>query len=279
MGNRIRMRRRRLRDLLRVDGYPDFHRYLVAQAIGRYRASLPAGSTGLGSVLAVGANWREARLLREFPFDHIQLSGLTEPDDALREELSRDARLDYERQNLECVALSSRSFDLVFCKEALHHLARPVLGLLEVLRLCRRGALVIEPHESLAGRLFASMGLASVYESDQAGNADFRDNYVYRWSRRQLVSILNSYYLESGYGLDLTVGWLSSPYNAGGTRARRRAAALAGWAMSLVPGSRGNYMTALITPGSNLPGEPIALQTWATSASSENISGQARASA
>jgi SAM-dependent methyltransferase len=256
--NRVRLYRRSLRDLLRIDSHPDFHDYLFAHAMQRYRASLREPERDLGSILAVGANHREASALTGQPFRRILLTGIADPDPAIRSVEAADSRVRYRIENSEHLSLDSRSFDFVLCKESLHHLARPVLGLYEMLRVCRRAALIIEPYDTLAGRLLERLGLSTVYETDQVGNIGSRDNFVYRWSRRQLESLLNSYYLESDYALEITLGWLSSRYNAHPLRAVRRLAALAGWALSFLPESRGNYMTALIIPGRDLPPEPAA---------------------
>jgi SAM-dependent methyltransferase len=257
--NRVRVRRRALRDLLRIDSHADFHDYLFRHALGRYRAHLPDGDRGLGCVLAIGANHREAEALGKLPFDRILLTGLCDPDDAIRAVARRDPRVDYRIENAECLSFDSRSFDLVFCKESLHHLARPVLGLYEMLRVCRRAALWIEPHDTLAGRLFERLGLATVYETGQVGNLAARDNFVHRFARRSLEQLLNSYYLDSDYRLEIHLGWMSSRFNAHPVRAVRRAAALAGWALGFAPGSRGNYMTALLLPGRDLPPDPVAV--------------------
>lgn len=254
--NRVRLYRRSLRHLLRIDSHADFHDYLLTHAIERYRASLREPERDLGSVLALGANHREASALAGLPFRRIVLTGIADPDPAVRSAEGRDPRVRYRIENAEHLSLDSRSFDFVLCKESLHHLARPVLGLYEMLRVCRRAALIIEPCETLAGRLFERLGLSTVYETDQVGNIGSRDNFVYRWSRRQLESLLNSYYLESDYTLEITLGWLSSRYNAHPHRAVRRLAALAGWALGFLPESRGNYLTALILPGRDLPPDP-----------------------
>ena len=254
--NRVRLHRRPLGDLLQIDSHADFHRTLFAHAIERYRASLRGPQTDLGSVLALGANHREACELSAMPFRRIQLAGIADPDPAIRSVERSDPRVSYRIENSERLSLESRSFDLVFCKESLHHLARPVLGLYEMLRVCRRAALIIEPYHALAGGLLARIGRSTVYETDQVSNLGARDNFVYRWSRRQLESLLNSYYLESDYTLDITLGWMSSRYNAHRLRAVRRLAALAGWGLGLLPGARGNTMTALIVPGRDLPADP-----------------------
>jgi len=256
--NQTRIRRRSFRDLAAIDSTADFHTYALEHALGLYAAHCRERGRGLGSVLAIGANRREAHRFVHHPFDEILLTGLLESDDALREVERTDPRVNYRVENAECLSFPSRSYDLVFCKESLHHLARPVLGLYEMLRVCREAAILIEPYETWAGRILQTLGIATVYEKNQIGNVAARDNYVYRWHRRDLEALLASLYLESGYTLDLTLGWMSSRANGHRNPWIRRAAALCGWLLGWTPGSRGNYMTALITPGTNLPPDPGA---------------------
>jgi SAM-dependent methyltransferase len=254
--NRTRVYRRPLRDLLRIDSTVDFHDYAIRHAIERYRLLRDEQGLGLGTVLSIGSTRREARRFVEHPFDEIRLTGILDAEAELCEIASADPRVRYEKQNAERLRYASGSFDLVFCKESLHHLARPVQGLYEMLRVCRGAALLLEPYDSQLDGLLRRLGLSSVYESNQLGNLAVRDNFVYRWSRKELEFALKSLYLESGSSLELTLGWLSSRFNGHPKRAVRRFAALAGWLVGCVPGSRGNYMTALIGPGRDLPPDP-----------------------
>jgi SAM-dependent methyltransferase len=264
--NRTRVRRRALSELLSIDSTGDFHRHVLNQAIERYGAWCATQARPLGSVLAIGANRREAQAFSQHPFEQIVLTGLLDSDEQLRAIAATDPRIRYEKQNCESLGFASRSFDLVFCKEALHHLARPVQGLYEMLRVCREAALVIEPYDTQLDGVLRRFGLSTVYESNQLGNLALRDNFVYRWSRAQLEALLNSLYLQSGYSLELTLGWLSSRFNGHRRRAVRRLAAVTGWLIGFVPGSPGNYMTALIVPGSDLPPDPAPLGSRAEGA-------------
>jgi len=257
--HRTRVFRRSLRDLLRIDTTTDFHRYGIEHALGRYRVLREAQGVGFGSVLAIGSTHREARRFIEHPFEEICLTGILDNEAELLEFAASDPRVRYERQNCERLSYASASFDLVFCKESLHHLARPVQGLYELLRVCRAAALVLEPYDSQLHGLLRRLGLSTIYESNQVGNLALRDNFVYRFERKQLEFVLKSLYLESGSSLELTLGWLSSRFNAHPKWAVRRFAALAGWLAGFLPGSRGNYMTALIAPGRDLPPDPEAL--------------------
>ena len=258
-GSSVVVRGRALRDILSITSHDDFHDYLLDEGVERYAQCRRDQGLGLGRVLAICANKREARALRKHAFDEIVLSGITPPSDELENCIAGDERCSYIQENSECLSLASQSFDLVICKEGIHHLARPVLGVYEMLRITRDSILVIEPSESQVGRVLEMLGLASVYEVNQSGNIQYRDNYVYRWTVRHFDSLLKSYYLESGYRLDVTVGWMSSKFNANQYGVTRKLAALMGWLVGYLPGSRGNYMTALISSGKDRPEDPKPL--------------------
>ena len=61
----------------------------------------------------------------------------------------RDSRVSYHKENCENLSFASQSFDLVFCKEGLHHLARPVQGLYEMLRVSRKAVIFVESYDGL----------------------------------------------------------------------------------------------------------------------------------
>lgn len=121
-----------------------------------------------------------------------------------------------------------------------------------MLRCCRRAAIFIEPYDSLARRALERIRVASVYERRKR-NPGRRDNYVYPFSRRQLQNLLNSYYLDSGYRLELHYGWYSDRASWRAPAALRPLSAYAGWLMQYLPGAEGNLVTAVICPGADRP--------------------------
>ena len=208
--NRARIQRHPLRALWRVDSFEDYHGLLFDHALRGYLERAKRGGHAPGDVLAVGACWREAQTLVNYPFERITLSGIAEPDEATQKACAEDPRVRFEYANAERLPFASASFDLVFCKESLHHLARPVSGLYEMLRVCRRAVVFVEPWSCALVRLLDRVGVTTRYERGQRDNLGERNNFVYRWTQRQLEPLLCSLYLESGYELDLTVGWLST---------------------------------------------------------------------
>lgn len=254
--NTVKSRRYPLSRLRRINSHDSFHEFFLVDALERYRELVSPG--GLGRVLGICDKPWEAEIFVKYPFSQIVLSGVTDQSGEVMRRAAGDPRVSYEIQNAEGVRHESGSFDLVYCKEGLHHLARPVQGLYEMLRICRRGVILIEPNETIAGMLLDIFKLASSYETNQKGNIYLRDNYVFRFSPGLLTSVLNSYYLRSGYHLEMRFGWISSRYHLHVNRFARQALCIAGWLSGCMPGSRGNYMTAIILPGKNLPPDPGA---------------------
>ena len=85
----------------------------------------------------------------------------------------RDARLTPLELNAESIALADGSYDVVLVQDGLHHLARPVAGFNEMLRVARAAVVVIEPYESLVGKLFGQTW-------EKQGDAT---TYVFRWNQ------------------------------------------------------------------------------------------------
>lgn len=56
---------------------------------------------------------------------------------------------DYLVINAESISQPDDSFDYVLCKEALHHMPRPILAIYEMLRVARKGVIFIEPQDPL----------------------------------------------------------------------------------------------------------------------------------
>jgi ubiquinone/menaquinone biosynthesis C-methylase UbiE len=57
--------------------------------------------------------------------------------------------LEYLSVNAEKINCPDNSFDYILCKEALHHMPRPILAIYEMLRVARKGVIFIEPHDPL----------------------------------------------------------------------------------------------------------------------------------
>jgi ubiquinone/menaquinone biosynthesis C-methylase UbiE len=55
---------------------------------------------------------------------------------------------EFSRENAERLSFQDNSFDFALCKESYHHFPRPMLALYELLRVARKGVVLIEPNET-----------------------------------------------------------------------------------------------------------------------------------
>jgi len=56
--------------------------------------------------------------------------------------------LEWKKLNAEEISEADETYDFVLAKECLHHLPRPYLGLYEILRVAKKAAVIIEPHDT-----------------------------------------------------------------------------------------------------------------------------------
>jgi SAM-dependent methyltransferase len=94
----------------------------------------------------------------------------------------------------EQLPVADRSVDLVVVQDGLHHLRRPTIGFTEMLRVARRGVIMVEPH---TGAVATAIGT----QWEQGVTAPDIVNYVFRWDRRLVEQVLRSYLLQERVAL------------------------------------------------------------------------------
>lgn len=155
----------------------------LAESIERFRALAGASFSEQSSVLFLCAGeGAEASVC----YDVLGLRNVTFSDIspvAVTTGLNRDSRLKGFAADAENTGLNDASYDLVIVQDGLHHLRSPVRGFTEMLRIARLGAIFIEPHDALIGRLIGT-------EWEGHGDAV---NYVFRWTRRLVQQAASSY--------------------------------------------------------------------------------------
>ena len=98
------------------------------------------------SWLTIGdANGHDSIMLREQGITNVVASNLNA--NILR--LGNEAGFigEYLSINAESISLPDKAFDYVLCKEALHHMPRPMLAVYEMLRVARFGVFLVEPQD------------------------------------------------------------------------------------------------------------------------------------
>jgi len=105
-------------------------------------------------------------------------------------------------EDAERLSYPDGSFDVCVVHQGLHHCRSPHRALLEMYRVARRGAVLIEPQETALTRVGVRLGLGQQYECAAVAANDLRwggvqntdvPNFVYRWTEREVRKTLASY--------------------------------------------------------------------------------------
>jgi SAM-dependent methyltransferase len=112
-------------------------------------------------------------------YKHVLPTDITET--LLR--ISKDRGLidDYRLENAEALSFPDEEFDYVLCKESYHHFPRPMMALYEMLRVARKGVVLIEPQDQHADHPLTAGRPIAGYEPI--------GNYIYTISRRELEKV------------------------------------------------------------------------------------------
>jgi ubiquinone/menaquinone biosynthesis C-methylase UbiE len=124
----------------------------------------------------------------------------------------------FRKENAERLSCKDNTFDFVLCKESIHHFPRPYIGLYEMLRVARKGMVLIEPNDVSHSLTLLQMiywffktygkkilGIVEPSPYETVGN------YIFRISREEMEKIalaldlpviifkgINDIYLENG---------------------------------------------------------------------------------
>jgi ubiquinone/menaquinone biosynthesis C-methylase UbiE len=111
-------------------------------------------------------------------------------DAALRDAKARGLIDEYRVENAERLSFADSAFDFVFCKESFHHFPRPFLALYEMLRVGRKGVILVEPQDQIRSPLRRAIyyvrRLAGRQKHFDAKRYEDSGNYVYSISEREI---------------------------------------------------------------------------------------------
>jgi SAM-dependent methyltransferase len=122
-----------------------------------------------------------------------------------------------------CLPFEPDTFDIAFVADGLHHCRAPHLALTEMVRVARRGVIVVESRESWFVRTALRAGLAAEYEINNRllstrtrGGADFGPvpNFVFRWTEREFEKTVRCYKPELTFDFHYFYG-VSMPTGSG----------------------------------------------------------------
>jgi ubiquinone/menaquinone biosynthesis C-methylase UbiE len=105
------------------------------------------------------------------------------------------------REDAERLSFADRSFDWVMVHAGLHHCVSPHKALIEMYRVSRKGAVVIEARDSVLVRAGAAFGLTTHYEIEAVVMNGWTQggvqngpvpNFIYRWTEREVHKTIES---------------------------------------------------------------------------------------
>lgn len=103
----------------------------------------------------------------------------------------------YKKENAEKLSFKDKKFDFVLCKESFHHFPKPIVALYEMIRVSKKGVVLIEPND--VKERIALIKKAEIFIKRLLGHAStvekyfdkFEEsgNYVYSFSRREAEKV------------------------------------------------------------------------------------------
>lgn len=105
---------------------------------------------------------------------------------------------EYSVENVEHISYDNDSFDYCMCKEAYHHFPRPMLGVYEMLRVAKKGIILIEPLDPIS-RLPMLLFIKNILDRfdnkllqklwPNRYSFETVGNYVYKISEREIEKV------------------------------------------------------------------------------------------
>jgi len=114
-----------------------------------------------------------------------KVTGIDLSEDAIERARIRKERYKFEAYfrvaNATKLPFSDNSFDIVSVHDGLHHLKEPWRAVKEMVRVAKRGVIIIEPAKALVTKISILLGISKKYEDK---------DFVYRFTKRELENWL-----------------------------------------------------------------------------------------
>jgi len=105
---------------------------------------------------------------------------------------------DYSAENAEKLSFANNTFDYVLCKESYHHFPRPYMAVYEMLRVARKGIVIVEPQDPIT-KMPLLLFVANILSAfgDRFVNKIWKNrfshepvgNFVYKVSEREVEKL------------------------------------------------------------------------------------------
>jgi len=136
----------------------------------------------------------------KYLIEHEQTVTASDISDVFLKEVHEEGLIeDYKKINAENIDLDENSFDYVSCKEALHHFPRPYLGLYEMIRVAKKGVVLIDEPIDILSKMPLFLFIKNVCDlfNPHLINKIWKNrfsweevgNYVFKISEREIEKI------------------------------------------------------------------------------------------
>ncbi len=149
------------------------------------------------SILVICGGTTDIEVLRKLGFTNVTISNV---DQRYVEEIKPYA---WVWQDAEKLSFPDRAFDWTMVHAGLHHCVSPHKALIEMYRVSRKGAVVIEARDSALIRVGAVLGFTVHYELEAVVANGWVEggvqngpipNFIYRWTEREVQKTIESAY-------------------------------------------------------------------------------------
>ena len=185
------------------------------QAVSEDEMDLPSRFTAPASI----DNWRHTRMLdatapliatypdstwitvgdgrygsdAAYLHDHgVAVTATTLTDERLRTAFERGFIPAYRAENAERMSFADESADFVLCKESYHHFPRPPVALYEMLRVARRGVVLIEPLDAPRPLDAVKRLVKRLVRGDTELQFEPSGNFLYRLDIQELAKLMTA---------------------------------------------------------------------------------------
>ena len=161
-------------------------------------------------ILVLGAGSLDINLFKRLEYSNVTFSNI---------ENTNEKNLNI-YENIHDIKIDDSSYDYCVAHACIHHSSKPHLAVLELYRVCIKGALIIEARDSILSRLACYYKISEEYElsavkkNKSSGGVDNSDipNYVFRWTEREVSKLMKSYkpeidhkiYYDYGFNIKFT---------------------------------------------------------------------------
>jgi ubiquinone/menaquinone biosynthesis C-methylase UbiE len=158
---------------------------------------MQAGIKADDTVLAVCAGTYDKECLQAIGVRHAVISNVD-----YHAGVSEYAPFEWQYQDAEKLSAQDESFDWCVVHAGLHHCGSPHWALCEMLRVAKKGVVVVETRDSVLMRIGVALGFTGQYELVASVLADGKSgglrngnipNFVYRWTERDVEKTVRTY--------------------------------------------------------------------------------------